>query len=162
MDLRFEQAPQKAIEMLASVRKDIQFNQLVNANILVVMDLKKRTSGGKLVAASLSKTNDIERFLTLNEAFTEDGYDYIMRIDKALWESPIEDIDRIRIIRHELCHADVDAEADKPYKIQAHEVEDFYSEILFNQDDPKWMVRLGGVLESIYSKEKENETDDNF
>jgi len=156
MELRFEQASQKAHDLLSQARRDIQFNQLVNANILVVMDLKKRTHGGKLVPASLSKTGDLERFLSIDDTLSDDGYDYILRIDKALWESPITDEDRIRLIRHELCHAEVDIEADNPYKLKGHEIEDFYSEIKRNEDDPRWMDRLGGVLESIYSKDKED------
>lgn len=153
MDLRFEPAPQSVYDLLNKVRKDIQFHQLVSANILVLMDTKKRTVSGKLAAASLAKTNDVERFLSIDGADVVDGYDYIMRLDNILWNA-IEESDRIRIIRHELCHALVDVDADNPFKIQPHEVEDFYSEIEFNKDDPRWMVRLGVVLEALYNPEK--------
>jgi len=153
MDLRFEPAPQTVYDLLDKVRKDVQFHQLVSANILALMDTKKRTVSGKLAAASLAKTNDVERFLSIDDAAVADGYDYIMRLDSMLWNI-IEDPDRIRIIRHELCHALVDVDADNPFKIQPHDVEDFYSEIEFNKDDPRWMLRIGAILEAIYNPVK--------
>ncbi|MFZ3047003.1 MAG: putative metallopeptidase [Desulfatirhabdiaceae bacterium] len=152
MELRFEPAPQSAYDLLNKVKKDIQFHQLLNANILMLMDTKKRTLSGKLAFASLSKTNDIERFLSVDDIEVADGYDYIMRLDSMLWHA-IEDQDRIRILRHELCHADVDVDSDTPFKIQPHEVEDFYSEIEFNKDDPRWMQRMAAILDVLYNPE---------
>jgi len=63
----------------------------------------------------------------------------------------IDDIDRSRVIRHELRHTSVDDEAKKnPYKVRTHTIEDFYSEVDLNADDPRWRARVATLLNVKY------------
>ena len=60
----------------------------------------------------MQKTNDLLRHLTIEDSNDESGYDYIMYLDKAVFEN-VEDADKVRLIRHELQHCEVDMEASK-------------------------------------------------
>jgi len=147
MDIRFEEVTGHVYEILNQVREQY-FSELVNANILPIFDTKKRVSKGKVVLASIKKVTDLQRFLTINESGSLDGFDYLIVIDKKAWDIA-EDVDRVRLLRHELRHTIVD-DSDKPYKLQDHDVNDFYSEIELNVDDPKWAVNLVGRVILIY------------
>lgn len=126
------------------------FPVLLNCKIKLIFDTKKRTSGGKVVLASIKKSNDLIRHLTDNEC--EDGYDFIMTIDQNAWEN-IDDVDRKRIIRHELRHIDIDLDSAKnPYKIIDHTITDFYEEVELNQDDPRWAERVVSLVAEIYEQ----------
>jgi hypothetical protein len=105
------------------------------------------------------KTNDLLRHLTKDEADAMEGYDYIITIDKTCWDSIIRD-DKIRIVRHELRHTYFDIESeDNPYKLLDHSISDFYEEVEFNKDDPRWRERLATVVEDIYEQKKEARQD---
>jgi len=146
IEIRFEDAPNHAYTLMKEAVKD-HFPELVNASILILMDLKKRAadSGNKIVLGRMSKTNDLTRHLTIDESGSESGYDYIMYLDKLMWDN-IADPDRMRVIRHELRHTQVD---DK-YGLRDHTIEDFHSEVNLNDDDPRWRERVGLVLEAKY------------
>jgi hypothetical protein len=130
------------------------FGHLVNAKIAVLMDTKSKKSKGRLVFGTLRKTNPIIRVLTDDGGAVADGYDYVLVLDKFVFNA-IDDADKVRIIRHELSHASVDGEKEQPYDIQNHEVEDFFSEIEYNRDDPRWTERVTAVAESMLEEEKE-------
>jgi hypothetical protein len=152
MSSRFEDAPDQVVELMNKIRQG-NFPELRSAKIKVLFDTKKRKSGGKLVLGRMQKTNDLLRHLTIDESGDEEGYDYILYIDKACFEN-IDEIDQVRIIRHELCHCDVDIESNNsPYKIKDHQISDFYSEIDFNSVDPRWAERCAAVAESVYEAE---------
>lgn len=151
VDVRFEEAPERAYKLLGEILKEHEgFDQLRSAKILILMDCKKRMNGDFVTLASFQKANDLDRFLSMDEV-GDDGYDYILRFDKVLW-GIIEDEDRIRILRHELKHADVDIEAKNPWKVRPHEIEDFFSEVDFNSGEPDWRMRVGNSLLSKYEE----------
>jgi len=158
MGLRYEEVNDEVMSVLKEVRKEY-FPELKNAKIKVLFDIKKRKSGGMLVLARIMKTNDLLRHLTKDEAEAMEGYDYIIALDKTCWENIIRD-DKIRIMRHELRHAYFDIESeDNPYKLQNHSISDFYEEVEYNKDDPRWRERLASVVEDIYEQKKEARQD---
>lgn len=152
---RFEDVSIDVVNFFNDVRRKY-FPQLVNAKFKLVFDLKKRTSGGKLVLARIQKTNDLLRHLTRDEAQDDSGYDYIVYIDKVYWENTPE-IDRERGMRHEMRHCEVDIENEQPYQLKEHDIEDFDDEIKLNQDDTKWRERVAMLIEDIYAQKKEME-----
>ncbi len=149
---RFEDATQDVIDMVDKVKREA-FAHLLNAKIKILMDTKKRKSGGKYVLGRIKKTNDELKALALNEF--DQPYDYILFLDNVVFNA-IDEFDKIRIIRHELQHCEVDIEnADNPYKIRGHEVEDFHDEIIYNKDDPRWGERIVVIADSIYENDDE-------
>jgi hypothetical protein len=142
MSTRYEQVTDGVYSTLKEVRED-HFPELAGAEILCVFDTKKKMTKGKLELASIVTTNDLQKFLTLEETGTEEGFDYIMRIDKKAWDSATQ-ADRVRLIRHELRHTMVDPDNAKPWKTRGHSIEDFYSEIRMNEDNPRWAQELVG------------------
>ncbi len=147
---RFENVDQETVDFVKEIiGKD--FERLVNAKIKILFDTKKRKSGGNYTLGRMQKANDLIRTLTFDE--TEDeGYDYILYLDKVVW-SNIDEKDKERLVRHELCHCEVDFEKDSPYGLKDHEITDFYSEIEYNKDDPRWAERIAVVAEQIYEDE---------
>ncbi len=145
---RFEDADSATVSMVLAVVADT-FPQLLNANISVVFDGKKRMKAGQYTLGRMKKTNETERLLSATNMM-EDGFDYILFLDRVVFTAA-SDIDKVRLIRHELQHCGVDMEKDNPYGIKDHEVTDFYEEIEFNKDDPRWGERLATIAESIYS-----------
>ncbi len=72
----------------------------------------------------------------------------------------IEKIDKERLIRHELRHAVFDIESESnPFKIQDHTVSDFYEELEYNKDDPRWREKLCTLVNDIYEQQKEDRLD---
>jgi len=130
------------------------FPELAGCNIKVVFDLKKKLTGGKIELGSLRKPNELLRFFTIDEAGNDEGYDYVMRIDKKAWTEIMTSEDKKRIIRHELKHSDVDFDSNNPYKLRGHSIEDFHSEVVLNQDDPRWADRVGQATFSSYEIER--------
>lgn len=105
--------------------------------------------------SNIMKPNELLRHFTKTEASSEDGYDYIIIVDKKGWDVLSEE-DRVRLLRHELRHTfyDIDAE-DNPYRLIDHSVSDFYEEIELNKEDPKWRQRVTTLIGDIYEQEKE-------
>lgn len=135
-------------ELLNRVRSE-HFEYLANAKIMCLFDAEKRKSGDFLVFAKIMRTNDLIRHLTQDIADDVDGMDYIIVVDQILW-SIMEEADKRRVLRHELCHATYNADAKSPYGLRDHTVQDFYEEIERNQDDPRWKQRLALLLENEY------------
>lgn len=81
---RFESAPTEALAMLREIRRE-HYPGLRNAEILFLFDKKKRMSGGKIVFGRIQKANDLIKKLT--DHVIEDGYDYILYLDKKAWEN---------------------------------------------------------------------------
>ena len=142
---RFEDVTENVIELFDNVRREF-YPELRNAKIKIIFDNKKRKSGGKLVIGRMTKTNDLIRHLS-------DDEDYIMYLDKVAFEN-VDEKDKIRIIKHELYHCDIDMESStNPYKIRDHEISTFYDEIEDNKDDPRWVERIITVMESVYERD---------
>jgi hypothetical protein len=147
---RFTDVNQDVKDMVRAVRAE-HFPELRNAEILVLFDKKKRMSGGALVLGRIQKSNDLIKKLT--DEVVDEGYDYIMYLDKKMWESSAE-MDRERVIRHEFRHCFVDLDArGTPYKLISHTIEDFYEEVELNEDDPRWRIRLGEITYASYDTE---------
>ncbi|OPY71115.1 MAG: hypothetical protein A4E57_00118 [Syntrophorhabdaceae bacterium PtaU1.Bin034] len=154
MGLRYEEVTDDARRLLDEVQ-DKHFPELKNAKIIMLFDLKKRTSGGRVVLGRIMKTNDLLRHLTKDEAAAVDGYDYIVTVDKQGWDV-IAETDRIRLLRHELRHTFYDIESENsPYKLIDHSITDFYEEVELNKDDPKWRERVATLVADIYEQQKE-------
>ena len=151
MSTRYEQVTENVYDVLKEVRES-NFPELGGAEILCIFDIKKKMTKGKLQLASISSTNDLQKFLTLDETGSETGYDYIIRIDKKVWQLATGS-DRKRLIRHELRHTNVDADNAKPWKLRGHSIEDFYTEIRLNEDNPRWAQELVGRTLSAYEEE---------
>lgn len=154
MGLRYDDVNEHVLDLLKEVRSQ-DFPELVNAKIKVLFDLKKRKSGGMVILARIIKTNDLMRHLTKNAVDVNEGYDYIITLDKKCWEN-ITDLDRVKILRHELRHTfyDIDSD-DNPYKLLNHSISDFYEEVEINKNDPRWRERVATLTEDIYEQEKE-------
>ena len=154
MALRYEEATDEVRRLLDKVMAD-HFGGLKNAKIAALFDTKKHMAGGQVMLSSIMKPNDVVRHFTRADAGSEEGYDYIVIIDKKAWEA-IDDADRTRMLRHELRHTFYDIEAeDNPYKLIDHTVADFYEEIELNRDDPKWRQRVCALVADLYEQEKE-------
>jgi hypothetical protein len=151
---RFVDADEDVTNVVSAVREQY-FPELASAEIKVIMDQKKRMSGGKIVLGRMKKTNELERHLSANETGTQEGYDYIMYLDELTWNLSDPD-QRKKLVRHELRHCEVDNESNTtPYKVKGHDIEDFEDEIRLNADDPGWANRLGELVKLEYEAEAE-------
>jgi hypothetical protein len=151
--MRFEDGSDESYAIMKEMMESY-FPDLQGCRIKIIFDLKKRMSGGKIVLGSLQKPNEMTRFFTIPEAGSREGYDYIIRLDKKAWDL-MESSDKKRLIRHELRHTSVDLDSEtNPYKTRGHTVEDFYSEIRLNEDDPRWAERIAAATISAYEAER--------
>jgi hypothetical protein len=132
------------------------FSHLTQAKIKMIFDQKKRKTGGRYQLGKMQKSNDLIRYLTSREAMDPEGFDYLMFIDENVFEA-LDQSDKVRLVRHLLQYADIDFEAEKPYKIRKEEVITWYDELEFNKDDPKWFERLEVIAESIYNQDNEED-----
>ena len=156
MGLRYEEVTEEVGRMLGQVEAEY-FPELKNAKIITLFDLKKRTSGGRVVLGRIMRTNDLLRHLTKDEAVAVEGYDYIITLDKQGWNA-IADQDRVRLLRHELRHTyyDIDSETN-PYRLLDHSISDFYEEVELNKDDPRWRERVASLVADMYEQKKEEQ-----
>jgi len=158
-DLRYEDAAEAEYKLLEKVRSE-SFRELFDAKIKILFDLRKKSSGGKIVLAKIYKTNELIRHLTLeNLDHLTMGTDLIIFIDKLFW-SLVEEIDKIRVLRHELRHVDYCPEKKFSYQLIGHDVEDFESEIRLNQDDIGWRKRVAELTLLAYQQREEQEKEE--
>jgi predicted metallopeptidase len=155
MSNRYEDVTEDVKDILKQVRED-HFPELAGAEIMCIFDTKKKLAKGKLELASIRSTNDLQKYLT-NE-ITEEECDYIIRIDKTAWNIASQ-IDKVRIIRHELRHTLVDPEKEDSWKLRGHSIEDFYSEIRLNEDHPRWAQELVGRVMAAYENDEPEAND---
>jgi len=155
VDIRFEDAPEHAYDLMHLLIGS-HFKELGDCKILILMDLKERKTGDTITLGRITKTNDLTRHLTIDESGSDTGYDYIMYLDKVMWNN-IEDLDRVRIIRHELRHTHIEIESKSPYKLRPHSIEDFHSEVNLNEDDPRWRDRVGILVATKYESIKNSQ-----
>ena len=116
-------------------------------------------SAGQVVQARCQKSSDLIKYFTIDEAEDEEGYVYIIYLDKLIWNN-IERTDKVRLLRHELRHIWVDPDAKNPYKLCDHDVSDFYDEIELNKDDPRWSERLSSLAVDLYDQQAEMEAEE--
>jgi len=152
--LRFEDVPTEINDIFREVRAE-HFPELRNANIKILYDLKKRQSNGKITLARIQKTNDLLRYLTIDESAENEGHDYIIFIDKKIFDNITRE-EKIKILRHELRHTLVDIDSNTPYKLIPHDIEDFHEEIELNKNEPMWRQRLANLCQDLYGQEADD------
>ncbi len=154
--IRFEDAPE-TVTNLAEKIQEKYFVEIIGVKIKYLFDTKKSITNGRITLGKCRKTDDFVKFFTVGQASDENGYQYIITLDKVAYES-IDDTDRVRLLRHELRHVLVCEKEDKTiYKIYPHNIEDFVEEIEINQDDPRWSIRVGQLVTDIYEQREEME-----
>lgn len=149
--MRYVEADESLIGVFSKVLEK-RFAQYSYLNFKLVYDLKKRTKNSNLILASIELASPKIKFFSQDKK-AEEGYDYVLFIDKCAWELA-SDNDRERLISHELRHVFID-ELGRP-KIVGHELEDFYAELELNRDDPEWGRKLSILVMDVYDQEKEN------
>jgi len=157
--IRFEDATENVINMVDSVRATY-YPDTNNARIRCLFDLRKRKHGGNLVLGRIQRANDLIRRLTVEERVNTEGANYILMLDKVAWEC-MTDVDRTRLIMHELNHIEVFPDKKNPWCLKDHDFSDFQEQVNRNQDDPGWARRIATVVEDIYSQEGENNQENN-
>lgn len=159
MSIRYEDATADVMELAREIIAE-HFPELRNVKIKYLFDLKKRMSGGMNVLARCQRSNDLLKFFTIDESGDEEGYAYIVYVDKLLWGN-IERADKTKLLRHEFRHIFIDDESAKnPYKLVDHDVSDFRDEIALNTDDPRWDERLASLASDLYSQQEEMESEE--
>lgn len=153
-ELRYEDAGEAEYKLLNEVRTS-HFPDLVDANIKVIFDLRKKMSGGKIILGRIYKANELIKHITLDENLVK-GVDFIIFLDRICWDN-IPEVDKVRIIRHELRHTIVFPEKKFPFNLMSHDIEDFVSEVQLNQDDVGWRQRVATLTSTIYQQREEEE-----
>lgn len=138
--MRYEPVVDEVYQVLNRVREE-HFPELAGANILCVFDTKKKMKDGKIRLAEIKKCSEFVKFLTMEDVGDEEGYDYIIEIYRSVWDLADDD-EKVKLIRHELRHTNVDLDKKKPWGLRGHTVEDFYSELRLNRDNPRWAEAL--------------------
>lgn len=150
---RYYDADDKAIKVLKDVINE-RFPELRPLRVKLIVDSKLKID--KLrdapTFAYIKAANDVERFLT-KSGMDLNGIDYFVFINELVWNLA-DDINKKRIISHELRHAYVDSESGA-CKLVKHDIEDFFVEIELNTDDPKWAAALGAVVIAKFEQMKE-------
>lgn len=146
---RYQDAKKKLRIRMEKIKKN-HFPNLANVEIKVLMDTKKKKSKGTIRMAEIKPTDDMTRFLTKEQSKNLNGYDYIMIVDKKLYDH-FDRSDLDRVLFHELKHCFID-ENDN-CKTIPHDFEGFYAEIDYNKDDPEWKNRMTEVLEELHREE---------
>jgi hypothetical protein len=152
MASRFEEATSDVVAQVNEVVRT-KFPSLSGCLIEVVMDTKKRKSGGKYSLVKLDKASPIIKHISADNT-NEFGLDYILYIDQKVYNE-LSESDRIRLISHGLYHSDVDFEKENPYACRKPTVQTFCEEIHDNEDDPRWAERLDLIAEGVYEREAE-------
>ena len=147
---KFEEVTDDVVKMMDDLIKG-DFPTIVNARIKPLFFMKKKTSNGALVLGQMCKATPILNYLTSGPS-GDDGYNYIMFLDGNVYPS-LDIADKKRLIRHELNHIFIDLDASNPYKVVGHEIEDFFKEIEYNKEEPRWKERVFAIAESIYASE---------
>ena len=156
--VRFEEVTEQ-VNTLAKEIQEKYFRDLANVKITYLFDTKKRSSGDRLVLGKCQKTNDMVKHFTIDEAQDEEGYQYVITLDKIAYDN-ISDVDRVRLIRHELRHILViETEKKTHYRVNPHDIEDFVDEVELNKDDPGWANRVGQMIQLIYDQMEEEAKD---
>lgn len=157
--MKYEEVEQSVIDMLNKVILDYHFTDINDAKFKVVYRTKKKGKNSFITVAEICATSEMVKFLTSNEI--EDGYDYLIIIDKNIYEA-LEDPDKIRVLRHELRHTEVtvnDKTGTISYGTRRHTIEDFYEDVDIESKvdgDMRWKERLSTISESIYEQIEED------
>jgi hypothetical protein len=151
MQVRYEEATGEEYALLSRLIES-NFPELVNAKFRLFFDMKKHISQGRLVLAQIYMSDDLTRYLTIDER-ADEGADYCIFLDFRCW-SVITMENKTRIMRHELRHTRVETESKRPYKLAPHDIEDFVAEVKLNSDDPGWRNGVVTIVETMYEQEE--------
>jgi len=144
--------PEMATKNIFDELIEERFEGLAGVEIKLIMDSKPKVDKlrGEMIIASIKTTNEVEKYLTADNS----SYDYFIFINGLVWDLAIEK-DKKRILSHELRHCFIDDKGN--YKTIKHDIEDFYTEIKLNEDDPMWKQSLSTVAMAKYDQMKEEE-----
>lgn len=151
IDIRFQECPDHIFLLMNKIIKKENMFYLEDAKILIILDTKKRMSRKKIVLGRIMKTNDMLRFLSIEQNDLLAGYDYIMLLDKAATDMAGPEYLE-KLVRHELRHCVYDDTKENPWGIRAHDIEDFYNEVELNKDDPEWAQKLAMKVHGHYAQ----------
>lgn len=161
---KFEDATGDVIKLFEKVKNDL-FPELNNALFKLVWRNKKKGKDGGLIFAEIMSPGEFTRYLTSEEANEETGFDFIVIIDKLIYNN-INEEDKIRILRHELRHCVYNpTKEDKKaqYGIRDHTVQDFYEDVAIesqNGGDPQWKERVLEIGLSLYEEQEEKKKEE--
>ena len=146
---RYEEADEQLTEIFLNVMEE-HFPQLQFLKFKLIFDLKRRINKGKMVLASIETASPKIKFLS-RDKIAIDGYDLLLIIDLKAWEVSSDDR-KVKIIRHELRHVQLDDKGD--VMLVGHDIEDFHVEIKLNQDDSQWRMEIATLANDMYEQEK--------
>ena len=149
--MRFEDVTSDIYQMVENIIKD-EFPALDGAKFIILYDTKKRKTGGRYIIGRIKKANDELKALSMSDEGIPP--DYIMFLDKQIF-NVLDDRDKERVVHHELCHCEVNFDSENQYRIKDHEIQSFYAEIDYNNDDHRWTERVSSIAESVYDPENE-------
>ena len=140
---RYYEADANVYNLMDELINDRFGNVLGAARIKILMNGKPKIDmlTKRITFASIKCANEVERFLTM-DGHNLAGIDYFIFISELVW-ALANDVDKKRILSHELRHAFLDEKGN--YKVVRHDIEDFYAEIKLNEDDPMWGQALSVV-----------------
>ena len=140
---RYYEAEASVYNLMDELIEERFGNTLRAANIKVLVDAKPKIDKltNRITFASIKCANEVERFLTM-DGHNLSGIDYLIFISELVWELA-NDNDKKRILSHELSHTFLDEKGN--YKTVKHDIEDFYSEVRLNEDDPMWGQALSTI-----------------
>lgn len=153
--MKYEDVEDSVVELFNKVRTDYNFSDISDAKFKLVYRNNRKGKKQFIVIAEICATNDMIRFLTSDKI--EEGYDYIIIIDKNIFNA-LDENDKIRVLRHELRHTDVvvnEKSGKIIYTTQRHSIEDFYEDVTIESQaggDMRWKERLSSIAESIYEE----------
>ena len=122
-------------------------------NFKLVYDTKKRIKKGKIVLADIELASAKLKFFSVDDQAVE-GYDYVVFVDRLCWEYANE-VQRKRLISRQLANVFVD-DKGKP-KLVNFDIEDFYTEIQKNTEDPEWFLDLSQLTGDLYEQQADND-----
>ena len=150
---RYEDVTEDVKTVVARVI-DTHFTDLANVKVKFLFDTKKATRNGRIALGKCQKPNELTKHFTIPEAKNDEGYQYVITLDKLAYNN-MPDVDRIRLIRHELRHILAvrnDETGDVKCKIMPHNIDDFVEEVMLNDDDPEWAKRIGKMVGLLYKQ----------
>lgn len=140
---RYELAPDHINAQVQKV-KSSNFPELKNATVLTLLDTQKRRNQGRYVEGSISTASSMVN--TLAEAYTDTEFDYMLKLDKAFFES-LSSEDQEAVLIYHLSRCMVETKNEKPrFAVAAY---DFQTTQAFVDKDPKWMAWLSRMAKQI-------------
>jgi hypothetical protein len=140
---RYYEADASVYNLMDELIEERFSNTLIATSIKVLVDSKPKIDKltNRITFASIKCANEVEKFLSM-DGHNLAGIDYLIFISELVWELA-NDKDKKRIMSHELSHTFVDEKGN--YKTVRHDIEDFYTEVRLNEDDPMWGQALSTV-----------------